>query len=222
MLNYQRACIFANGIVDDPTFIKSHITSSDLLIAADGGIKIAAALGLIPHILIGDLDSTQEQQLLSFTNHHTLVLRYPQAKNETDLELALQYALDQKVSEILIFGALGGRWDMSLANIFLLTYPFLQKSLTQSIKISIIEPNQEFNLITQHFPLFILGKADDTVSLLPLSIMVEGVETKNLLYPLKNETLHFGTTRGISNVMLSDHASVQIQNGLLLCIHTSQ
>jgi thiamine pyrophosphokinase len=187
MLNYQRACIFANGTVENPTFIQSHLTPNDLLIAADGGSKTLTALGLIPHILIGDLDSTSKQQLLSLTNHQTIILRYPQAKNETDLELALQYALDQKFSEILIFGALGGRWDMSLANLFLLTYPFLQKNLTQPIKISIIEPNQTFNLITQNSPLIIFGKPDDTVSLLPLSPIVEGVETDNLLYPLRKK-----------------------------------
>ena len=213
----QRAFIFANGSLAEPEFILKLLTPTDMLIAANGGSKHLSALGLIPHILIGDFDSLDEDIL---SKQGIMFFRHKPEKDETDLELALLYAHKQKVEEILIFGALGGRWDMCLANILLLANPIFHENLLSIPSIKIMEHNQELSLITQHSPYKIHGSRGDTISLLPISTYVEGVLTQGLHYPLNEERLRLGTTRGISNLMLAEQALVQIQNGLLLCIHT--
>jgi len=76
---------------------------------------------------------------------------------------------------------------------------------------------QEVILI--HGAVTLEGGLGDTVSLLPLSPIVRGISTSGLRYPLTNESLIFYRSRGISNEMLAENASVQIQSGILLCIH---
>ena len=64
------------------------------------------------------------------------------------------------------------------------------------------------------------GREGDVVSLLPLSPIVRGITTRGLRYPLINESLVFYQSRGISNQMTGNSAKIQIQSGILLCIHT--
>ena len=65
------------------------------------------------------------------------------------------------------------------------------------------------------------GKAGDLVSLLPLTSDASGVRTKGLFYKLKGETLAFGKPRGVSNVLIKEHAEVSVEGGILLVIHTN-
>ena len=97
----------------------------DRVIAADYGAHYARAWGWPVHLLVGDLDSLPADEAATLRAEGVPAITAPQAKDETDLELALDYALGADAVEIVICAALGGRVDHLLANVLLLTRPEL-------------------------------------------------------------------------------------------------
>jgi thiamine pyrophosphokinase len=201
-----RTVIVANGQYN----VSFTAQPQDLIIAADGGAHHCLQHGIQPHTVIGDLDSLTANDLNKLEAIGARVISYPTRKDYTDLELALEYAIQQKPSEILILGGLGGRWDQTIANILL--------AATQSAtKVHLVDADQEFHFLKSTKTIEIHGSPGDIVSLIPLGGDAIGISTQGLEYPLKQETLHFGSTRGISNVLLDPPANVSLEEGLLLC-----
>lgn len=212
----MRAVIFANGVLNNLQDIHNIILPDDLIIAADGGMTHCRALGIKPSIVIGDLDSLDPDYLKSFQTSGTEIISYPINKDQTDLELAFFKALDLGSDEILVLGALGARWDMTIANLFLSASPEFSK-----VTIRLIDGHQEIILLRGKGELTFKGKKGDILSIVPLGQDAYGVTLRGLEYPLKDDVLKFGATRGISNVLIDDTATVYLKKGLLLCIHIS-
>jgi thiamine pyrophosphokinase len=210
---FLRAIIFSNGELHYPQAVLNMIRSNDLLIAADGGAVHCRDLRLTPALIIGDLDSLDDELISTFTGQGTEILQYPSRKDETDLELALLYTIEKDFDEIIIFGALGARWDMTLANVFLLAHPQVTNSM-----ISLSDGHQNIWFIRDEETIEISGKPGDIVSLIPIQGEARGITTTNLEYPLKKGKLHFSSTRGISNVLNNTHATIHISEGSLLII----
>jgi thiamine pyrophosphokinase len=187
--------------------------SESLIVAADGGTKHAQALGLVPHVIVGDLDSLPEQEAERLESAGSRLIRYPPRKDFTDLELALQQVQLHDITEVLVLGALGNRWDQTLANLLL---PAAENF--QNLSIRLVDGAQEISLIREGQRVEISGRAGDTVSLIPLGGDAGGITTGALEYPLAGETLRFGSSRGVSNVMLGEKAAVSLEKGLLLCV----
>jgi thiamine pyrophosphokinase len=202
----QRALIVANGWLNRPTEIPQH----DFLIAADGGTHHCIKLGLHPDYVVGDLDSLDEQVLAALITGGTQIIQYPTRKDYTDLELALQQALHLGATEIIILAALGARWDQTVANLL------LPAALPQ-VRIWLVDGAQELTFIHSGEELTVAGKPGDTVSLIPLGGDAHGITTTNLEYPLTDDNLRFGSTRGVSNVLLTDQGTIVLEKGLLLC-----
>jgi thiamine pyrophosphokinase len=209
----KRIFIFANGILRAGQTVKTMIGPDDGLIAADGGGKHLDQLGLIPDYVIGDLDSISPRLLKKFKKQGSTVLKYSVDKDETDLELALSLAVSLGAKELWVVAALGGRLDQTLGNLGLLDLAALQP-----LKVRLEDGLEEVWLI--HEQTEIDGKVGDGVSLIPWKSVVTGVKTEGLKYPLNHETLFPEKTRGISNVLTQNTATVSIDSGLLLCIHT--
>lgn len=174
-------------------------------------------LGVLPHAVIGDLDSVDKDTLLKLTSSEVNIERYSEDKDETDFELALGYAVAQQPTEILIVGALGGRLDQTLANLSLLTDPRLPDI---DIRMDDGVEKAFFCRTTSEKGKQVKfeGRSGDTISLIPWQNQVEGVETKGLKWPLYGETLFPEKSRGLSNVMLESTASVSIRSGTLLIL----
>jgi thiamine pyrophosphokinase len=212
----QKALIFANGDIDDGAMVRRALAEAGaaLLIAADGGARVAAHYGISPGVIIGDMDSVAPEMLEQLAANGAQVLRHPPAKDETDLELALLYAVGQGATWIRVIGAVGGRLDQTLSNVYLLALPALR-----GVDVRLVADDEETSLL---FPgtLIIDGAAGDTLSLLPISGAARGVMTEGLLYPLAGEALYFGPARGVSNVMTSGQAQVHLGDGALVIVHT--
>ena len=209
----MRVIVFANGELGHPQGILEVIQNGDVLIAADGGARHCLSLGLLPNVVIGDFDSLTEGELLELEKAGAEILRHPAHKEQTDLELALLEARQYKPEEIMIFGAMGARWDMSLANLMLLAHPDFFPS-----KMRILDGTQEISLLRDGQSMQIHGQKGDTVSLIPIMGDAKGIYTQGLEYPLVNGRLRFGTARGVSNVMQAKKARVQLEEGLLLVV----
>lgn len=209
----KKAMLFINGEMRNPSVVSEQITGGDYLVAVDGGLYHLFHLGLQPDILIGDLDSVEVQEVERLRKAGVRILKYPVDKDDTDLELALQQVVQEGYTQIRLVAGLGGRLDQTLGNIYLLTNPALEM-----LDLRMDDGVDEVFIIRQSSSIH--GCADEVVSLLPLSDMVEGVHTQGLKYPLNAETLWRHKTRGISNRMLGESARVEIHGGMLLCIHT--
>ena len=122
-----RIVIFANGELPDLEAARALLKEDDYLIAADGGANHLMKIGILPEVVIGDLDSVEEDTLFELTSAEITIEQYSEDKDETDIELALRYAVELHPSAILIVGALGGRLDQTIANLSILTDPMLPK-----------------------------------------------------------------------------------------------
>lgn len=211
----KRAILFVNGDLPEPEHFRSKVKQDDILIAVDGGLRHLTAIDLVPDLIIGDLDSADPEEVNQLQSQGVEVRRFPAHKDENDLELALEAALEMDINTIWIVAAIGSRLDQTLANIFLLLKPQLS-----SHDVRLVDGIREVLLIRDNVSVTISGHPGQVVSLLPLQGPVTGVRTYQLAYPLNHETLYPDHTRGISNEMLTDSATISIEDGLLLCIHT--
>jgi thiamine pyrophosphokinase len=200
--------IFANGEVTCPHIDLALHTN---IIAADGGAHHCLNLGIIPKVVIGDFDSLTGEELNTLENAGSQLIRYPVNKDETDLELALVYAVEEDATEITLFGLLGGRWDMSFANIMILASPRFK-----GIHFRVIHGSYEMFMLRAGETLTIDGTPDDIVSVIPLSTHAEGITYTGLEWGLQRESLFFGSPRGVSNRMLNRKAHISLDSGLLL------
>lgn len=210
-----RFLIFVNGILPHRAAALRLLRPDDFLLAADGGARLAWQLGVRPQVVIGDLDSLEDDLRNHLTATGTQFLVYPREKDETDLELALQYALGRGAISIVIIGALGGRLDQTLANLSLLTDPRLA-----DLDVRLDDGVEEAFFVRKRGEVH--GRPGEIVSLLPWGAPVTGIRTQGLRWSLQGETLYPERTRGVSNELLAEMAYLEVKSGLLLVVHRRQ
>jgi thiamine pyrophosphokinase len=184
------------------------------VIAADSGLHVANTLGLYVDLLVGDLDSTDASLVDAAVARGTTVERHPAEKDATDLELALEAARARGAEHITVVGGAGGRLDHLLANMLLLASPRFA-----DVEID-AWPGEAHVAVVQggRPPHGITGSSGSIVTLLPAGGDATGITTTGLQYPLGRETLPRGTSRGVSNVLVGEAASVVLEHGTLLAV----
>ena len=195
----------------------------ELVVAADGGVRHAAALGLRVGRWVGDGDSTAPAEVDALAASGVVVQRVAVNKDESDTELALEAAIDAGADVVTILGGLGGvRIDHAVANLSLLQHPSLEGREARVYD----EAGARVSLLTgpDHRGLpgvrELRGSVGDLVSLVPVGESVHHVETVGLRYPLDDEPLLVGRARGLSNVRVAPTARVTVGSGRLLVIET--
>jgi thiamine pyrophosphokinase len=205
----MKIAIIANGVINDYTVTRQKLAGTDFFIACDGGLRHFPLLGIVPDCMIGDFDSAPADLLADYQKQGVTAIPFPPEKDYTDLALAVAHALTFAPTSIIIVGALGGRIDHMLANIHVL-------ALTGNVPAEIWDETTKVLLIKDKIALSQIIYS--TVSLIPLTSEVTGITTRGLKYPLKNETLRAGETRGVSNEFTADTVEISIKNGMLLAI----
>jgi thiamine pyrophosphokinase len=196
--------LIANGELPFSEKMVAKIRSYSTIIAVDGGLNHCHKLGFQPHVLIGDLDSVDQENLTRFEKIPHLT--FPRDKDQTDLELGIEYALKQHAKRMVVYGALGGRIDHTLFNVHLLSrYPGALFIETDSEQLFVINKKVELNCT--------IGQ---TLSLIPLNGPAKGITTRGLKWELNHAKLdkHF---MGISNVALREKIQIHVDDGDLLC-----
>jgi thiamine pyrophosphokinase len=195
----------------------AHLPRPDMVIAANGGSALAVHLGLVPDLVIGDLDSADAQLIDKWERQGVEVRRYSHTtKNETDTELGVFAAIDllqDQSATIYILGATGGRLDHTLSNILLLTHPQLS-----GIDVRVVEGKQELFLAKPGQWNLVPGQPGDLMSLLAVGGDAAGVILEGFVYPLKQETLLQGSGRGVSNEIANPDARMWLDTGQLLVV----
>jgi thiamine pyrophosphokinase len=208
--------VFANGLIANSEAIKARLKAIEpfTVIGADGGSLLAESLGYVPALIIGDLDSLPDDQRKRFPPDEVQFITAPAEKDETDLELALLHAVSLKPDRIVLLGLLGGRLDMSLANLLLLGHESLA-----GVLVEVWEDWQTAHPIRPPGAM-ITGKAGDTLSLIPIGGPAGGISTWGLRYALADEPLSTGPARGLSNVLTGPEVHIALRGGILLAVHT--
>jgi thiamine pyrophosphokinase len=220
----MHALILADGETPDRAVLDATWPGWDvgvaLVIAADGGARRADALGLALDRWVGDGDSLGEAGIAALIAAGVEVSRAPLDKDETDAELAVTAAIDAGADRVTILGALGGeRVDHALANVGLLAVPALAGR-----DVRIVATDARLRLLAapgshgRPTSMELDGRVGDIVTLLPVGDDVDGVTTEGLRYPLRDEPLRLGRTRGVSNVREASPAWVTVRHGRLLIV----
>ncbi len=206
--------IFANGNPPDRATAAPWLAAAELIMAADGGSRHALAIDVIPDVVIGDMDSVDDATRKRLKHAGTRFITYPTHKDYTDLELALRHALERGATTITLLGALGGRWDQSLANLMLLTLPELER-----VTVRLIDRQLAICVVRDRAQ--ITGRVGDTLSLIALKGDAHGVTLTGCEYPLNAARLPFGASLGISNVFVEPVVSIQVSAGCVLVLHAT-
>lgn len=198
----MRAVIICGGDVGG--YIKDYVKKGDLVICADSGYDRAKKYGIIPDVVLGDMDS------VAGGDYPVDAIVYPTRKDFTDSELAVMYAIDHGYKSALLFGMIGTRMDHSLANLTL---------LQRFEEGAIINANNEIYFVRNSITL--AGKPGDTISIIPYPGDAGGVTTKGLDYPLFKGKIPAGTTLGISNVMTENECTITLEEGTAFVIRSA-
>ncbi len=211
----MKAVIFAGAEIKDYGFCQKYISVDTMIVCCDSGLRHAKALGITPHAMVGDFDSVDEETFEFFKNKGVEIIKFPSHKDETDLELGLDYALNKGAKDITVFGAIGSRMDHTLANCHYLLY-----LLEKGVMARLVDEKNEVFLIDKSC--ILKGGKGDLVSLIPLSMEVKGISTKGLEYSLKDDVLKLnGRLIAVSNVMTEEKAEIEIKEGFLFVMRCS-
>ena len=184
------------------------------IIVADGGARLLMKYDLGADILLGDLDSIGEEALDYIKEHKIEVIKFPAKKDFTDTELALSYLVDEGYKDIVILGALGTRLDHELANLLNLKKLY-KKGISAKIEddynevIYVEEGSYDFVRTNKKY--FSLINAGDRTNF----------TTKGLYYEVEDLEINSeNPSRGVSNEMVGDSATIKINQGSAFIIQS--
>ncbi len=201
----MRVIVFAGKMEVDVDYMKPAIKPNDYIIACDGGLDTVYRLGVRPDLLIGDFDSVEFRLLDMY--QETNRLEFQIEKDSSDLELTFEYCKTIDCSEIVVFGAIGGRIDHALSNIGLLDHYY-----KEGLDIKFFDKNNEVFVTgrsiaikkSKHY-FSVLALEDDTV-----------ISLKGTKYPLEQALVSKEKTLTISNEIDGNFAFLEIHSGRVL------
>jgi|GEM_PF-655506 len=209
----KRGLIIAGGSLDaSASTALEHLTEDMISIGVDRGIGFFLEAGVQADYYMGDLDSIASTKINSIPQDR--LVRFSPEKNSSDLELALDLCLEKELEEVEVYGATGSRWDHSFSNLLALD-AYLQSGLkvvlrnekNQAWALSKAECLSAQSIVGYHY-----------LSVLPLSPEGIVISITGVKYPLDQEHLIFGKTRGVSNESVGEDVSIQLHKGRALFI----
>lgn len=179
------------------------VNEKDLIIVADGGLKITEKISLNPDFIIGDFDS------LGAVPKSKNVTVLPTEKDTTDMFEAIKKGAEEGCTVFHIYGGTGGRLDHTIANIQLLKH-FSEKGLS----LFLYGDGYAFTAVTNG-KISLSGEKGETLSVFSLSDISEGVNLKGLKYEISDYTLNSSFPLGVSNEFVGEKAEISVKNGTL-------
>ena len=210
--------ILTGGTIFADQLKKSGFCPSEaLIIAADSGYNNARKLGLVPDLLLGDLDSIDRSGLKPHELDHLEKIIVPAIKDDTDTQLAVDTAISRGADELIIIGGLGGRLDHTLSTVFLLEY--IERKKVSAV---ITDGKNRVRLLRAEGELVRLNVAPGFkyLSLVSITDTCENVSVSGVFYPLNNATLERCYSYAVSNEITADHAGISLTKGSLLVIES--
>lgn len=220
MVNILKKGLLISGGHIDVSYIKNYILSRkyDVIIAIDGGLGKAKEIGVYPTYIVGDFDTVDEGVLRSYEAENTSkIIRLIPEKDDTDTQVAVRIALEQKCDIVDIVGGTGTRLDHTIANIHI-----LQLFLKNGIEATIVNENNRIRLINSSYTIKRNNTFGKYISFLAFTDKVLGITLKGMKYPLKDYNFDKETTLslGVSNELVDEIGEVTIKSGILIMIES--
>lgn len=195
----------------DPEARSELFDSASVVIAADSGLHLVNRLGRRADVVVGDMDSVDPDELARASRAGTEVIVHPRDKDQTDFELALAEVSGRGCDSAVVLGSPGGRLDHLIAATATLCS-------TRFADLALEAWWGDTHVVAVHRCAQLRGTPGQTVSLIATNGDALGVTTTGLQWPLNDETLHAGSSRGVSNTFVGDKASVRVDAGTLAAI----
>lgn len=202
----MKALIILNGEKISKDIMMNLRDESDFILSADGGTDYCFELGIIPDLIIGDLDSISSNSLALLEKTKVPIHKFPVKKDKTDSELCIEYLIDMGAEEITIVGAVGSRIDHSIANILL-----LKRIKDKGIKGRIVHNYNTIYLVDDEL---VLDRKDGYyVSVIPIDSKGIEITLKGFEYELDNVRIDFTSTHGVSNIIKDNKGYIKVHEG---------
>ena len=181
--------------------------SGGFCVCSAGAYVWAKKMGIKPDLVVGDFDS------LGFVPDDCQTVVYPVMKNETDGEIALRLLKEKGCDSVDVYGAFGKRTDHFLGNLALLGI-----GMDLGVGVRLVGDGEIIFLGTGQVDLE--TRKNRTISLVPYGDTAHIIDSKGLLYPLKDLVLKRDDTRGISNVAESEKVGFFVKEGRVLVLES--
>lgn len=213
----MQTVVALGGDLRDSPLVRSALAGAGLIVAADSGAERLSAIGIQPHIIIGDFDSLDPAELFRMRAAGVEIVEHPAPQQRTDADVAIQLALQRGATSLIVLGAFGGdRIDHTLGNLSLLTHPSLRQIPTWAVDgWSALAVLHGDGVRETHFH----GHPGDYISVIPLSDRVEGVTIIGAKWPLQDAALERGQAQAVSNELVADRAMIRIRVGIAAATH---
>ncbi|MEH7117820.1 thiamine diphosphokinase [Neobacillus vireti] len=210
--------ILAGGPEDLLPDLTGYKGEEAVWVGVDRGVFHLINRNIIPAMAFGDFDSVNEEELSVIEDRVTGIKKYRPEKDETDMELALNWALEQKPNRVHLFGATGGRLDHLLANVQLLLNPIKAKNPADVYLI-----DQKNIIFLKEAGLYTIEKMPSKkyVSFVPLTLDVTDLTLEGFKFPLKNRHISLGSTLCISNELIGDYGTFSFSKGILIVVRSN-
>ncbi len=189
----------------------ADLPPAEFVVAADRGADNAASLGLVPDLLVGDLDSVSTETLTSIEEAGVQIERHPTDKDQTDLELALAAVTNHGATSVTIVATATGRPDHAMAN--LLT---AAAERWAGLEIDLLVDSSRAWVVRRRLDLTV--PVGSVVSLMAVGGPTTGISTEGLRWPLANGSLEPGMGQGLSNEVTGSPTVVEVATGTLLVV----
>ena len=220
----MKTVIVSGGHIEDgfaTRWIQEH--PYDYRIAADRGMEFFYRSGLTPDLIVGDYDSVSSEVLRFYQSNPSVeLITLNPVKDDTDTEFAIRKAIEKGATSITLLGSTGSRLDHVLGNIELLGIALKYEAESGcKVQMEIIDAHNRIYMIDKSIELTKEGQFGTYVSLIPITTEVKGLTLSGFKYPLKNHTLKKFSTLGISNEIAGTVAKIELYEGVLLVIESS-
>ncbi len=210
------AAIFLNGSPDSPDLLRRVAGRADLVVAADGGARYALEAGVVPDLVVGDMDSLGEGLAREVESRGASLERHPVRKDKMDGHLAVLAARERGATAADLLCAVGGR----LGALFAVTHILLAAERIGLHSTVVADRGRMF--VVEAGSRKVEGASQDSISIFPLSGPAAGVTLEGMEYPLENATLEPGDTLGFHNELIGNEARVSVGNGALLVVQETE
>jgi thiamine pyrophosphokinase len=207
-----RATIFLNGLPDSEPLIHTVAGRANLVVAADGGARYALAAGLVPDLIVGDMDSLGEDLARKIEDRGAELQRHPARKDKMDGHLAVLAAWERGATTADFVCAAGGKPGAVFA------VPHILLAAERRGLRSTVVTDWGRVFVIEARSRVVEGTVGDSVSVFPLSGQATGVTLEGMGYPLQNASLQPGDTLGFHNELSGRKATVGVESGALLVV----
>ena len=180
-------------------------------VAVDGGLNVFFELGILPDMLLGDMDSCSIKAYRWYCSHQKKQLFLSCDKDYLDMEAAINLIHHQKIIDVELYGVLGGRIDQTFSCL-----PFLLRGAALDLSITIKSEKCQMGVFKGPSENIIKTNPGDGWSFLAITKVVEGITLKGFKYKMENGTVFNTQTTALSNLAITSEVSVGINNGIII------